>query len=1009
MRRFVMGHLVFGFAACLVLPGLALGQTAAGIAGVVRDTSGAVLPGVTVEAASPALIEKVRNVVTDTAGQYRILELRPGTYSVSFSLPGFNVVKREGLDLTSGFTATVNADLPLGSVNETITVSGAAPVVDVQNTQTQSVLPTEVLDTLPVSRALQGWGVITLGVVTNSNQGSRDVGGSAGDWSGRMILHGVRGTSNVFNWFGTEGLDTRSMLIDGSRRQETNYAAVEEVAFTTAAPSAEWLSGGVSVNLVPKEGGNTFRGVLFGDYTGEALQSSNVDDALRARGVSATNATEIVFDVYGGLGGPIVKDKLWFYTAHRWKNARQQLAGLYYNKLQGLSPLPAVSTTLFYEPDFTRPAYSERPAKQYYHERFTWQAAPKHKVTLLMWDEDNCPCSLTTNATRDPAAAWWGRINDRNIQPGWTFTATNRLLVEAGFNRRRLKNNDNFENSGRTATKYGGGNVKITDRTMMDIGLGMWYSSATSAGSPGIGNGSGWETDYGIDYSGAQSARVALSYVSGSHAVKVGVSDQWGWQDYGPGYPNFTEAYQHRAGVPTGLWQIASPGDAKAAVKADLGIFAQDQWTTGRLTMNLGVRFDYINAYAPAIVRPAGLYVPELHLPELPNLPNWKDINPRVGAVYDLFGNGKTALKASFGTYVVSTLTRIAQLMSPADQIPGSVFRTWSDTNLNWIPNCDLKNPLANGECGAMDNQQFGRAVSTRRYAEDYLNGWGRRPGSKQASVSVQHELLTGFGVTAGYFRTVNDNLEFTDNLAITPADFDSYCIAAPTDSRLPGGGGNQICGLYDIKPEKFGLVDELVNRSKDFRDIFNGVDIGINARFGQGGLLTGGVSLGASTLNTCFVVDTPGQRFCKTTDSQNQFKLAGAYPLPWGMQASFTFQNLPGINQLASWVVTNAQIVPSLGRNVGACRGAATCNASVTLPLVEPGTLREPRQSQLDIRFGKTVRVGGVRIEPKFEVFNALNANDAQTLVTQFGSRWLNVNGLLAGRLFKFGAQVNF
>ena len=165
MKRCVVRHLVTLFAGGLLLPSLAFAQTAAGIAGVGRDTSGAVLPGVTVEAASPALIEKVRSVVTDTAGQYRILELRPGTYSVTFSLPGFNVVKRDGLVLTSGFTATINAELPLGSVNETITVSGAAPVVDVQNTQTQSVLPTAVLDTLPVSRAFQGWGVITLVVL----------------------------------------------------------------------------------------------------------------------------------------------------------------------------------------------------------------------------------------------------------------------------------------------------------------------------------------------------------------------------------------------------------------------------------------------------------------------------------------------------------------------------------------------------------------------------------------------------------------------------------------------------------------------------------------------------------------------------------------------------------------------------------------------------------------------------------------------------------------------------
>ena len=273
----------------------------------------------------------------------------------------------------------------------------------------------------------------------------------------------------------------------------------------------------------------------------------------------------------------------------------------------------------------------------------------------------------------------------------------------------------------------------------------------------------------------------------------------------------------------------------------------------------------------------------------------------------------------------------------------------------------------------------------------------------------MQHELTSGFAVNAGYFRTVNGNFEITDNLAITPADFDPFCITAPADSRLPEGGGNQICDLYDLKPEKFGQVDSLVRNSSHNRERYNGVDLGVNARFGQGGTFMGGVSLAELTLDTCAVVDTPNLRFCKTTDAQHQVKFAGSYPLPWGFQASALFQNLPGVNRLANLVVSNALIVPSLGRNVGACRGAATCNATVSVPLIEPGTVREPRQSQLDVRLGKLIQVGRFRFEPKLELFNALNANDPQEVNPNYNARWPLVSSVLAGRMVKFGAQLNF
>src|SRR5260221_3592712 len=317
-----------------------------------------------------------------------------------------------------------------------------------------------------------------------------------------------------------------------------------------------------------------------------------------------------------------------------------------------------------------------------------------------------------------------------------------------------------------------------------------------------------------------------------------------------------------------------------------------------------------------------------------------------------------------------------------------------------------------------MADQSFGTSVVTTRYAPDYLTGWGKAGYSWQGSASVQHELRPGMSLSVGYFRTWYGNFTATDNLAVAPQDYDPYCITAPVDARLQGKGGCQMCGLYDLKPAKFGQVNNLMTLASNYgkqTEVYNGVDIGMNARFGIGGVLFGGVNIGQTVANSCFVVDSPQaasqSQFCKTVNPQKQVKFAAAYPLPrWGFQVSATFQNLPGINTLASYVASNAQIAPSLGRNLGACpTSTGACPATAVINLIEPNTVREPRQTQLDVRLSKTVRLRGARVQVKLDAYNLFNASDIQLMSTRYGATWLNASSILAGRTFKVGAQVNF
>ena len=279
------------------------------------------------------------------------------------------------------------------------------------------------------------------------------------------------------------------------------------------------------------------------------------------------------------------------------------------------------------------------------------------------------------------------------------------------------------------------------------------------------------------------------------------------------------------------------------------------------------------------------------------------------------------------------------------------------------------------------------------------------------------------------YFRTWHGNFLVTDNQATTPEDYDPFCITAPRDSRLPGGGGNQICGLYNITPAKFGLVDNLVTHSSHYgrqSEVFNGIDVTINARFAQGAMVSGGLSTGGTVYDTCAFNDLPNVQpqtvlgvaastsivtprqpeFCHVGtpwSAGTQIKVSAVYPLPWGLQPSVALQNLPGVPITASYVATNAEIAPSLGRSLaGGVR-------NIEVELIDPRIQFEDRFTQVDVRLARIFRIGRTRVQGMFDVYNVLNSSPVLGLNTRYGADWLNAQQILAARMFKVGAQFNF
>jgi len=1048
----MVARLIFAAALIALLPAAALAQTSA-IAGVVKDSSGAVLPGVTVEASSPALIEKVRSAVTDSSGQYKIGSLRPGTYTVTFTLPGFSVVKRDNVELTSDFTAPINADLKVGALEETITVSAESPVVDTQSITTRTVMTREVMDAIPTGRNIQAVGIMIPGTSIALGGGgalSRDVGGSGNLQQSPLQYRGSGDTVQTI-----EGMRLNNLCANGAYSGVYwNDGSFQEFSYVTGADSAEMGQGGMRVNMVPKDGGNSFHGSAYGNYSPSAWASDNCgssgvgqpctgknltgDTTFNKTNNFLTNVSKLTknYDSNIGVGGPIVRDKAWFYGTFRYLGVNKTVVDSFYN-LNAQVPGKFVP----YVADTSRPGIDDGHIRSIAG-RVKFQVTSKDQVSYYHDEQDKVRGHWGIASTIPPEASAIQATPTSFVSvTKYTRTQSNKLLFDAGFAVYDQEYQENYQPDvfANTVPLY-----TINDNATGKI-ANAWNNPADH-------------------FSKLFTEQFAANYITGAHSLRGGIIISQAQWRLAQQYTLDVQPVNFNAGVPVSV-ALKIPTDRNNSIKEDMGLFVQDKWTINRMTINAGVRYDqFVGATNPETL-PAGTFNSAVTYSDCPDgknnlnagctgrVTNWKDISPRVGVAYDLFGDGKTAIKASVARYVAGTGLAAGGTVdnnNPETTVGLTDTRAWSDLDKNGSPFDAAGHIQLNELTASTATPTFGKNVPSSTLTDPkVLDGWGARGYNWEYTVSGQHQLAPRVAINGGWYRrqfgnqtvTVDNRYSFANNSYDGP-----FCVNAPIDANLPNGGGYQVCGLYDLKPSVVAQAlpaNSTIHFSSDYggeTNIYEGFEVSTTARFSRGAFFNVGINAQKRIFDQCNLVSAgivsalgpinsatttnltevaeqfpDGSKAChQDLPYRPDLKLLGSYTLPYEVVLSATYQFSRGVQTggaapsiLATWSTAPATAT-TLGRGYSA--GATT--KSINLMAVGQNYGNQNLQ-QLDLRASKRIKLDKVRFRLDFDAYNLFNSDWPFTVSSTFStaatSNWLKPTNVLQARFFKIGAQFDF
>jgi hypothetical protein len=955
------------------------------IAGVVRDSSGGVLPGVVVEAASPVLIEKVRSVTSDADGRYSLVDLRPGSYVLTFALPGFATVKREGITVAAGVSVPINVDLRVGDLQETITVSGATPVVDVQTIATTQILPREVLDAIPTGRSIWSVGQVLTGVTLNSP----DVGGSRGMQQTYMSVHGLS-SGGQDNTVLVDGMMINALQTDGAVQTHLNDAMIQETTYQTSGVGADTSGGGVRMNIIPRDGGNKTSGAMFTSWEGKALESDNLSDELRTRGLRTVDSVDKVWDLNLSQGGPVLTDRLWYFGSFRHWGVNAPIADTFHSDGTAAGTAACLTRTIECPQGIDdQHAWSALA-------RLTWQISPRHKLAAY-YDRTgkHRGHAMTAGTDAATAAVVWNKPLDYNGQVKLTSTLTNRLMFEGGYST-NIENYTNDEQPGIAEERFSP----------------AWYARAPKQDR---GQGTSWNavSQRQVIEPKRFNLQASMSYVTGSHNLKVGLQDTFGPETQSRDrQADLTQVYLN--GIPDSVIVANTPIYLQNYLKAGAGIYGMDSWTIDRLTVSAGLRWEYINGQIQESYSAVGRFVPARIFPETRDLPNWKNWAPRFGAAYDVFGNARTALKFGANRYFYQMTTSFPGKYNP---------QAFATSTLPWRD--------ANGDDIAQNSEISFTNLPTN-FGTRSLNAVDpdiRRTYSNEVSVQVQQELVPRVSVSVGWFHRRFHDLTASHNLLLSPSDWTPVQVVSPLNG--------EAITVYNLNRAKAGQVQNFDTNAPDDPDqrslSYNGFEYAFNMRLPGGATMFGGATTERSIRVGCdlggtgtFPSSTPtGQddpntlRFCDQRTLGipwlTQVKLSGTYPLWRGIQVSGVLQSYAG-RALSDTNTTPAS--PTVWRISQTTRYAdgtlvvpGMTQTTLVVPLVAPSTEFLDRTNQVDLSFAKWFGFGTTRIQGQVDVFNAFNQSPVLDVRSaDFGTAaYLQPSRTLQGRLVRLGLQVKW
>jgi len=1148
-------------AALILLPAVAFAQEGQ-IAGTVRDTSGALMPGVTVEVSSPALIEKLRTTESDSSGAYRITNLPVGTYKVVFSLAGFTKQERDAVNLTSGFTANINATMAVGQLNETVVVSGAAPVVDIQNAREVVNFTGEQIKELPTSRNVNSLLQLTPGI--NSQYRPTSAFGAPGVCVGGIGVFcnpGVAGF-NVGDASDGTNMNQGRVMVDGQVVNQSgalplggvtggytaDIANSQEVNIQVSGALGENETGGSTINIVPRTGGNKFAGNFNWTFTNENLFAAN--NGSYPNITSVLQSVKSDQDLSVGVGGPIVKDRLWFYSVARDQRIHKLPVGIDFwpNKWEG-------KYGYNYQPDRAKPRVEYHNMWRSVNGRFTWQASQKNKFGFYWDEQDFCqdPCLGVVSVYTSPESWWSVAIKpDRLQQVSWTNPWTNKILLEAGGNfaqqQYHTDKHREYENpidiprvselgntAGGDCVSDGAGGCK--DGTALRVNQfagGIFFPLSSGSLNNSLASG-GAEIRDTKNYR----MRASASYVSGEHHAKFGYDGAV-----------FTQAQTNKVNTPQMTFNYSAPPDTctpglaagvtgtcgntslqfpedpfnatrrpiPASVAFNTGggtvndkvwytaFYAQDQWTLRRITLSGALRYDNSRSgYGSTCVGPNYL-VPiqsngaDHYCTDPADGVNYRDFTPRFGATWDIFGTGRTAVKFNGGKFLnAAGITGIYSGANPARRTSNSLTRNWTDTNNNRHVDCNIMDAAdtsdgcgtfafgsnvaqygrdpnsldASGNSVGLTTSQCGRTEAAipaavkaycAAYGESIVDGWGRRRDEWQVGLGIQHEILPRLSGEftwnhRNYYNlTATDQLNIgcdrfngTQDLATCQADlmkyrsttYDFYTVVAPTDPRLPNGGGYTILGLNDLSftaPANQPTA-QTYNNADNYQ--WNGYDTQFSWRAPRGVRVQGGTSTNRTQRNTCESMLNPnvrgraGAEFQAGCDArapwQTSIRGSASYTVPKvDVLVSTVFQSLPGTDISANLTYSKDQVqwnAESAARATRACnvatQGAGCFNnvltpTTTTVALMLDNELYGERVTYWDMKFAKNIRFANRRLQLGVDLYNIFNSDavtgyngtytiDNPATPTVEANTWLQPTSLISPRYMRFQLQFDF